>query len=152
MVFTSYRDSVDEIYRQLIRRGHRAGVLIGKSGETGQSQDEQLRSIDRLRNGEYDILIATQVGEEGLDISECRLVVFYDNVSSAVRYIQRRGRTGRRAPGRVVSFIAKGTRDEAYLYLVRKRIEQARRTVSNFTRRSDGGLDGFMNGQHEIFG
>ena len=152
MVFTSYRDSVDEIYQQLIRRGHRAGVLIGKSGETGQSQDEQLRSIDRLRNGEYDILIATQVGEEGLDISECRLVVFYDNVSSAVRYIQRRGRTGRRAPGRVVSFIAKGTRDEAYLYLVRKRIEQARRTVSNFTRRSDGGLDGFMNGQHEIFG
>jgi len=152
MVFTSYRDSVEEIHQQLLRRGHRAGVLIGKSGETGQSQEEQLKSLERLRSGEYDILIATQVGEEGLDISECRLVVFYDNVPSAVRYIQRRGRTGRREPGRVVSFIAKGTRDEAYLYLVKKKIEQARRTVSNFTRKNDGGLDSFMRGEHEIFG
>ncbi len=63
MVFTSYRDSVEEIHQQLLRRGHRAGVLIGKSGETGQSQEEQLKSLERLRSGEYDILIATQVGE-----------------------------------------------------------------------------------------
>jgi Fanconi anemia group M protein len=152
IVFASYRDSVDEIYQQLIRRGHKAGVLIGKSGDTGQSQADQIRSLERLKNGEYDILIATQVGEEGLDVSECKLVVFYDNVSSAVRYIQRRGRTGRRAPGRVVSLIAKGTRDEAYRHLVNKRMQQARRTMSTFARNSEVGLDDFLKQEQEIFG
>jgi ERCC4-related helicase len=96
IVFASYRDTVDRIYTELVKRGLRAGYLIGKSGQSGQSQKKQIQALKELRDGIYDILVATQVGEEGLDVAECNLVVFYDNVPSAVRFVQRKGRTGRR--------------------------------------------------------
>ena len=152
IIFASYRDSVDEIYKWLIQNGYKAGILIGKSGETGQTQKEQIESLERLKSGEYDILVATQVGEEGLDVSECKLVVFYDNVSSAVRYVQRSGRTGRRQPGRVVAFIAKGTRDEVYFHLVKKRMEQSKRTAVQFSRKTNDGLDMFIDKERDVFG
>ena len=58
-------------------------------------------------------MVATSVGEEGLDIPSADLVVFYEPVSSEIRTIQRRGRTGRRRSGEVVVLIAEGTRDES---------------------------------------
>ena len=134
IVFASYRDSVDEIYNNLISEGYKTGILIGKSGVKGQSQKEQITSLEKLKTGEYDIIVATQVGEEGLDVSECKLVVFYDNVSSAIRYIQRIGRTGRRSPGRMIGLITKGTRDEANKYLIKKRLDQAKRTIDNVNK------------------
>lgn len=65
--------------------------------------------------------MATSVGEEGLDVPEVDLVVFYEPVPSAIRSIQRRGRTGRHRPGRVVILMAKGTRDEAYYWASRRK-------------------------------
>jgi ERCC4-related helicase len=133
IVFASYRDSVEEIFESLLANGFRVRFLIGKAGK-GQSQDEQVRTIEELRAGLFDILVATQVGEEGLDISECSLVVFYDNVPSAVRFIQRRGRTGRVAPGRVIALMAKGTRDESYYWSGRRRTLASRRMAANLTK------------------
>ncbi len=79
--------------------------------------------LDAFRAGEYNVLIATSVAEEGLDIPSTDLVIFYEPVPSEIRSIQRRGRTGRNAVGRVVVLMSKGTRDEgAY------RVSQARRT------------------------
>ncbi|MDP2750832.1 MAG: ERCC4 domain-containing protein, partial [Nanoarchaeota archaeon] len=54
------------------------------------------------------------IGEEGLDIPKVDLVIFYEPIPSAIRHIQRRGRTGRQEKGRVIILLAKGTRDEAY--------------------------------------
>ena len=65
------------------------------------------------------MLVATSVGEEGLDIPATDLVVFYEPVPSEIRSIQRRGRTGRRTVGDVKVLFAKGTRDEWYLYASR---------------------------------
>ena len=47
-------------------------------------------------------------------LEETSLVVFYEPIPSAVRKIQRTGRTARTKPGKVVVLITKGTRDEAY--------------------------------------
>ncbi|GAH15953.1 unnamed protein product, partial [marine sediment metagenome] len=47
---------------------------------------------------------------------ECDLVIFYDIVPSAVRSIQRRGRTGRKKEGKVLLLMAEGTRDESYYW------------------------------------
>ena len=58
------------------------------------------------------MLIATSVGEEGLDIPTADLVIFYEPVASEIRTIQRRGRTGRQRDGDVVVLIAEDTRDE----------------------------------------
>ncbi|MBW3004753.1 hypothetical protein KY310_02890, partial [Candidatus Woesearchaeota archaeon] len=60
------------------------------------------------------VLIATSVAEEGLDIPKVDLVMFYEPLPSAIRTIQRRGRTGRQDKGRVIVFLAKNTRDEGY--------------------------------------
>ena len=130
IVFASYRDSVDQIYSELIKHGFKAGFLIGKSGQSGQSQTKQIKALEALRSGEYDILVATQVGEEGLDVAECNLVIFYDNVPSAVRFVQRKGRTGRKKDGRICVLLTKGTRDEAYYWLARRRLRDVRKVAS----------------------
>ena len=149
IVFASYRDTVDKIYEVLHKEGYHVGILIGKSGKSGQSQKKQLESLTKLKSGEYVIIVATQVGEEGLDISECKLVVFYDNVASGIRFIQRLGRTGRNAPGKVVSFVTKGTRDETNYYISQKRLSKTQRTVTKLTNKNSindekKGLDKFL--------
>ena len=80
----------------------------------------------RSRDGEYKVLIATRVGEEGLDISEVNLVVFFDNVPSSIRYIQRKGRTGRKEYGKLVVLIAKDTTDETYYWIGKRKVIAAK--------------------------
>jgi ERCC4-related helicase len=151
IVFASYRDTVDQIYTNLVKHGFRAGYLIGKSGQSGQSQKKQIQALDELREGVYDILVATQVGEEGLDVAECNLVIFYDNVPSAVRFIQRKGRTGRKKEGRICVFLTKGTRDEAYYWLSRRRLKDVRKVTSalSLDKKRGGPLDIFLR-EHQV--
>ncbi len=149
LVFTSYRDSVEVLYNKLNKMGFNAGYLIGKAGERGLKQKAQVDTVSKFREGKYDILVATQVGEEGLDISECNLVVFYDNVPSAIRFVQRKGRTGRRAEGRVVVLVTKDTIDEAYYWISQKKMKQAKNMVGKMNRiigkEESISLDTFMN-------
>lgn len=150
LVFTSYRDSVEVLHAKLKEAGFSVGYLIGKAGERGLKQGEQVETVNKFREGEYSILVATQVGEEGLDISECNLVVFYDNVPSAIRFVQRKGRTGRRAPGRVVVLVTKDTLDEAYYWISKRKVKESKRMVGRMNTMIEKGkkstLDKFMNG------
>jgi len=66
------------------------------------------------------------VGEEGLDISEVSHVIFYDNVPSSIRYIQRRGRTGRKESGKLIVLIAKDTIDETYYWIGKRKMTSAK--------------------------
>jgi Fanconi anemia group M protein len=149
LVFASYRDTVDQIHAELVKRGFRAGYLIGKSGQSGQSQRKQVQALEDLRSGVYDILVATQVGEEGLDVAECNFVIFYDNVPSAVRFVQRKGRTGRRSQGKVYILMTKGTKDEAYYWLSRKRLGDVKKIAGSFSKDKEenkkGPMDEFFN-------
>ena len=126
LVFSSYRDSVDMIHKHLIGDGIAAGILVGQAGETGLKQKKQIEIVERFRNGEYRVLISTRVGEEGLDISEVNLVIFYDNVPSSIRFVQRRGRTGRKDAGKLIVLIAEDTIDETYYWIGRQKIKSAR--------------------------
>ncbi|MEM2759284.1 MAG: helicase-related protein [Nitrososphaerales archaeon] len=148
LVFTSYRDSVEVLYKELKEAGFKVGYLIGKAGERGLKQEEQVEAVNKFREGEYSILVATQVGEEGLDISECNLVVFYDNVPSAIRFVQRKGRTGRRAPGRVVVLVTKDTLDEAYYWISKRKVRESKLMIRRMNAMIEKGkptLDKFMN-------
>ena len=127
LIFSSYRDSVDVIYQKLVEMGIPAGILIGKAGETGLKQKKQLEAVEKFRTGAYRVLVATRVGEEGLDIAEVNRVIFYDNVPSSIRYVQRRGRTGRRDAGKLTVLIAQGTIDEAYHWIGKRKIVSAKR-------------------------
>lgn len=134
LIFTSYRDSVEVIHKKLTDMNIKAGILIGKSGVTGLKQKKQIETIQKFRDGTYTVLIATRVGEEGLDISEVNLVIFYDNVPSSIRYIQRRGRTGRKEAGKLIVLIAKGTIDETYYWIGKRKIIAAKNMGDKMTQ------------------
>ena len=94
--------------------------------------------LDDFRAGTYNVLVATQIGEEGLDIVECDEVIFYDTVPSAVRYIQRRGRTGRKGPGQATILTAKGTRDEAYYWISQRKEREMATAIRQFMKAQKG--------------
>ena len=134
LIFTSYRDSVDLIYNKLTELGVSAGILIGKAGETGLKQKKQIETVQKFRDGIFDVLIATRVGEEGLDIAEVNQVIFYDNVPSSVRFIQRRGRTGRKDTGKLVVLIAKNTIDETYYWIGKRKMSASKAMGDKMTK------------------
>ena len=151
LVFTSYRDSVEIIYQKLNELGISAGFLIGKAGETGLKQKKQIETVQKFREGEYKVLIATRVGEEGLDISEVSHVIFFDNVPSSIRYVQRKGRTGRKDYGKLIVLIAKDTTDETYYWIGKRKVTAAKKMGEKMSKMleqqevsSKTGLDAFL--------
>jgi Fanconi anemia group M protein len=120
IVFTHYRDTsilvTDELSTYKEIRPVRFVGQATRGEDKGLSQKEQVEFIQRFKDGDYNVLVATSVAEEGLDIPQTDLVVFYEPVPSEIRTIQRRGRTGRKRAGKVVVLIAKQTRDEAYYW------------------------------------
>jgi len=134
LIFTSYRDSVDLIHSKLTELGISAGILIGKAGDTGLKQKKQIETVQNFRDGVFRVLIATRVGEEGLDIAEVNQVIFYDNVPSSVRHIQRRGRTGRKDTGKLVVLIAKNTIDETYYWIGKRKMNAAKSMGDKMTK------------------
>ena len=93
-------------------------------------QEEQAQILEAFRRGEFSVLVATSIAEEGLDIPEVDLVIFYEPIPSEIRYIQRRGRTGRRSSGSVIILAAKDTIDERYLNASKRRIEKMNQALS----------------------
>ncbi|NXD34449.1 FANCM protein, partial [Copsychus sechellarum] len=119
MIFSSFRDSVQEIAAMLarLRPAVRAMSFVGHAsgrGGRGFSQREQLEVVRRFREGGYNTLVSTCVGEEGLDIGEVDLIVCLDAQRSPVRLVQRMGRTGRRRRGRIVLILAQGREERTY--------------------------------------
>ncbi|XP_016154437.1 PREDICTED: Fanconi anemia group M protein, partial [Ficedula albicollis] len=101
MIFSSFRDSVQEIAELLarLRPAVRAMSFVGHASgraSRGFSHREQLEVVRRFREGGYNTLVSTCVGEEGLDIGEVDLIACLDAQRSPVRLLQRMGRTGRR--------------------------------------------------------
>jgi Fanconi anemia group M protein len=117
LLFTQFRDSAVKIKEEIEKaKGVVAGIFVGqaKKGDTGLSQKKQIEMLEQFKDGLYNVLICTSVAEEGLDIPCVDLVVFYEPIPSAIRTIQRRGRTGRQEKGKVVVLMAQNTRDEGY--------------------------------------
>ena len=134
LIFSSYRDSVNVIHKKLIDMNIPAEILIGKAGDAGLKQEKQVEIVQKFRTGITKVLVTTRVGEEGLDISDVNLVIFYDNVPSSIRFVQRRGRTGRKDSGRLVVLIANDTIDEAYYWIGMRKIKSANNMAKKLTK------------------
>jgi len=136
IVFTESRDTAETLTDFL---GEHFSVerFVGQSdteGSDGMTQSEQQDVLERFRAGEFEVLVSTSVAEEGLDVPEVDLVLFYEPVPTAIRAIQRKGRTGRQASGRVAVLLAEDTRDEAYFWKARndqKRMQSELRTLKS---------------------
>jgi Fanconi anemia group M protein len=128
LVFTQYRDTATYLVQELNKvSGIRAERFVGQASklhDKGLTQDEQATIIKDLRKGYVNTLVATSIAEEGLDIPQVDLVVFYEPIPSEIRYIQRRGRTGRKTAGKVVILAAQNTYDMIYLYASQNRVER----------------------------
>jgi len=126
IVFTESRDTA-EILTEFLSESFDARRFVGqgdREGSDGMTQKQQQETLDDFRSGEFEVLVSTSVAEEGLDVPEVDLVLFYEPVPTAIRSIQRKGRTGRQAEGRVVVLLAEDTRDEAYFWISRRREQQ----------------------------
>lgn len=112
MVFCSYRECVDEIVSYLNDSGFKATEFVGqskaKSGKKGMSQKDQERVIADFKAGKYNVLVATSIGEEGLDIGSVDLTACYEAVKDSIRMLQRIGRTGRKREGKIVVLMSEG--------------------------------------------
>ena len=138
IVFANYRDTIASLESSLQDLDSVKAVrFVGQSargGRQGLSPKDQVSVLDEFRNGGANVLLATSIGEEGLDIPSADLVIFYEPVSSEIRTIQRRGRTGRRRLGEVIVLIAEGTRDEGAKAAAVRREENMQRAVHRVRR------------------
>ena len=139
IVFATYRDTVSALETALLNlKDVRPIQFIGQSKRasgTGLTPKQQVERIESFRAGEGNVLIATSVGEEGLDIPTADLVIFYEPVASEIRTIQRRGRTGRQRDGDVVVLIAEDTRDEGARAAALRREQNMHRAVARVGRK-----------------
>ncbi len=131
LVFVKLRDSVKNIVSKLndtsssvIKSTRFVGQATKSKDDKGLSQKKQLEILEQFKQGQYNVLVSTNVGEEGLDIAECDLVVFYDVVASEIRFIQRKGRTARHREGKVIILYCKDTHDEIYMHIALTKLKK----------------------------
>lgn len=126
IVFTESRDTAETL-TEFLGEHFPTERFVGqgdRDGSDGMTQREQQDTLEAFRSGDFDVLVSTSVAEEGLDVPEVDLVLFYEPVPTAIRSIQRKGRTGRQTEGRVVVLMAEDTRDEAYFWISKRREEE----------------------------
>jgi Fanconi anemia group M protein len=133
IVFTQFRETAITISNKLNQNKIiKSAVFVGQAKKLGSglSQKEQKDIIIKFKSGEINVLCATSIAEEGLDIPEVNAVIFYEPVPSAIRKIQRAGRTARLAPGKLIILMTKDTRDIAHHYASGARERKMHKTIS----------------------
>ncbi len=138
LVFVKLRDSVKNITEKInnhktIKPVRFVGQAPKSNNDKGLSQTKQIEILEKFKNGDYNVLVSTNVGEEGLDIAECDLVIFFDVVASEIRLIQRKGRTARHREGKVIILYCKGTNDDKYLNIALSKLKRMNYNLNNPT-------------------
>ncbi|MDU1427138.1 MAG: DEAD/DEAH family ATP-dependent RNA helicase, partial [Klebsiella michiganensis] len=101
IIFVRTKNATLEVAEALERSGYSSAAL---NGDMNQSLREQ--TLERLKDGRLDILIATDVAARGLDVERISLVVNYDIPMDSESYVHRIGRTGRAGrAGRALLFV-----------------------------------------------
>lgn len=143
IIFTQFRNTAVAISNKLNEiEGIKSKVFVGqaKKNNTGLSQKEQKQIIKQFSSGEINVLCATCIAEEGLDIPEVNAVIFYESVPSAIRKIQRSGRTARLMKGKLIMLIAKKTRDEAFYYIANAKEKKMQKSIKKIKEEITNGI------------
>lgn len=90
IVFVSYRESVDRVWKYLESEGFTAVAYHG-----GMEQEMRERALYKFRSGSANVLVSTDLAARGLDIPEVRVVVHYHMPLKAEEFTHRNGRTAR---------------------------------------------------------
>ena len=140
LIFTQYREMAEFLKNTLINEFNgrlKIEKFIGqttKRDDNGFPQRLQIEILKEFREGKINILIATSVAEEGLDIPNVDAIIFFEPVPSEIRLIQRRGRTGRYAPGRCYILVTEETVDVPFHIVARRKENLMNSILINPTR------------------
>ncbi len=151
LLFTQYRDTAEKIYEILTNNNIKCEKFIGQASrdnDKGMTQKEQIASLEKFRNNAFNVLIATSVAEEGLDIPKVDIVIFYEPIPSSIRAIQRRGRTGRMHEGKVIILMARNTRDEGYYWSAVSKERKMKEYLTKFQISGKEGIEKEMKKRH----
>ena len=107
--------------RQFVGQAN-GGKGKGAKAGGGMTQQEQSQVLTDFRAYAFNILVATCIGEEGLDIPDVDLILCLDVSASPTRSVQRMGRTGRHRKGRVVYVLSAGKEEQKYARSVEVRL------------------------------
>ncbi len=118
MIFANRRDQVRKLYDHLKRDGYKVVMLSGEI-----AQDKRLKMLDQFKNGQHNIMIATDVAGRGIHVDGVSHVVNFTLPEQSDDYVHRIGRTGRAGTrGVSISFLSED--DAFYLPEIEKSIGQ----------------------------
>jgi Fanconi anemia group M protein len=122
IVFVNFRNTVGDLVEVIRACCPKATPeeFVGQAssgkgkGSKGLKQADQLRLLEDFKAGRCNTIVATSVAEEGLDIGEVDLIICFDAHGSAIRLVQRMGRTGRKRDGKVVLLVTEGKEEQKH--------------------------------------
>ncbi|PVZ97594.1 hypothetical protein BB558_006445 [Smittium angustum] len=119
IVFVNLKKTADSLLKLVSKSGYSAVVLHG-----GRSQEQRELALAKLKNGDADLLVATDVAGRGIDVKDVSLVINFDMAKSIEDYTHRIGRTGRAGKeGVAITFLSND--DTEVIYDLRKMIEKS---------------------------
>ncbi|OLY80587.1 putative ATP-dependent RNA helicase DDX23 [Smittium mucronatum] len=119
IIFVNLKKTADSLSKLVSNEGHVSVVLHG-----GKSQEQREAALAKLKSGDADLLIATDVAGRGIDVKDVSLVINFDMAKSIEDYTHRIGRTGRAGKqGTAITFLT--NEDSDVFYDLRKMIEKS---------------------------
>ena len=144
LVFFSNKELLKELQLRLFGLGIRVNIVMGSKDKNIKSQQ---RVLDKLRNREVDLVLATSVLQEGVSIPEVDTVVHYNVPQTEIARIQRSGRTGRMHPGNVIYLLLNHSIDKIPYWVTRSGEKTMKKTLAR-----DGFTDIIVNKSQRIIG
>lgn len=139
IVFAQYRDQVHYIVQKLNENGISAREFLGKGKLGSAGQKKQKEAIADFAERRIQALVASSIGEEGIDIPAADTAILYEPVPSEIRMIQRRGRVGRTREGEIIILITKGTRDEVFKYVSAAKERKMKKIIKTIMEKNGAG-------------
>lgn len=102
LIFSRTKHGADKINRRLEREG-----ILSVSIHSGRTQSQRQRALDGFKDGQYQVLVATDIAARGIDVDGISHVINFDVPTFAEDYIHRIGRTGRAGvAGDAITFVS----------------------------------------------
>ncbi|KAJ3552041.1 hypothetical protein NP233_g12964 [Leucocoprinus birnbaumii] len=119
IVFVNQKKTADMVAKDLSRAGWNAATL-----HSGKNQEQREASLQSLRNGESDVLVATDLAGRGIDVQDVSLVINFQMANTIEAYVHRIGRTGRAGKmGVAITFLTND--DDEVMYDLKQEISKS---------------------------
>ncbi|KAF8742380.1 hypothetical protein AX14_004933 [Amanita brunnescens Koide BX004] len=119
IVFVNQKKTADMVAKDLSRAGWSAATL-----HSGKNQEQREASLQALRSGEADVLVATDLAGRGIDVQDVSLVLNFQMAGTIEAYVHRIGRTGRAGKmGTAITFLTND--DDEVMYDLRQEISKS---------------------------